>query len=140
MANLNQSPIAERMIDADTLKCRPAWQQYFDSVSAGDVGTTWSPQIMNLTSVGAPTITGVYYQNQGFVDFYVKIVPATNTSSVAGSTYILLPFTVNADSGGFVVEGSACSLAAINASSGFVYLPTWTAQTSPITVSGRVKA
>jgi hypothetical protein len=112
---------------------------YFSEVNRGDVGTTWTPVITNLTAVGTPTITGVYYQNGGFTDFAVKIVPGTNTSSTLGSTTIALPFAVVADAAANVVSGVNVAQAAINASGRLVYLPTWSVITVPITITGRVK-
>lgn len=134
----NEAPISDRVID-DSAKCRPVWVEYFASLSNGDVGTTWTPTITNLTSVGTPTISGVYYQNQGFTDFFVKIVPGTNTSSTAGSTAFTLPFNVVADAACHAVTGNASVPGAVNASSKTVYPPSWSNLTTPVTISGRVK-
>jgi hypothetical protein len=132
------APIADKALD-DNGKFRPTWIEYFSAVNRGDVGTTWTPVISNLTSVGTPTITGVYYQNNGFTDFAVKIVPGTSTSSVLGTTTIALPFTVVADAAANVVNGVNVAQAAINSSGKLVYLPTWSLITVPITITGRVK-
>lgn len=133
------APIADKALD-DNGKFRPTWIEYFSAVNRGDVGTTWNPTISNLTAVGTPTITGVYYQNGGFTDFAVKIVPGTNTSSVLGTTTIALPFAVVADAAANVVSGVNVAQAAINASAKLVYLPTWSVVTVPITITGRVKS
>ncbi len=132
------APIADKALD-DTGKFRPSWVVYFSDLNRGDVGTSWNPTITNLTSVGTPTITGVYYQNQGFTDFAVKIVPGTNTSSVLGSTTIALPFSVTADTSASVITGTSVAFGAVNASSKTIFLPTWTLITAPITITGRVK-
>jgi hypothetical protein len=132
------APISDKLLD-DTGKLRPSWVVYFSSLNQGDVGTTWNPAIVNLTSVGTPTITGVYYQNSGFADFAVKIVPATNTSSVLGSTTIAVPFSVVADTVVNVVTSTSSALGVIIASSKTIYLPTWTLITAPVTITGRVK-
>ncbi len=136
--SISQAPIADKVLD-DTGKLRPSWVEYFSQLNRGDVGTTWNPTIVNLTSVGTPTITGVYYQNAGFTDFAVKIVPGTNTSSVLGSTTIAVPFSVVADVPAHVVTGTTTAQGVVTASSKTIFLPTWTLITSPITITGRVK-
>ena len=133
-----QAPIADKALD-DTGKFRPTWVVYFSSLNRGDVGTSWTPVITNLTNVGTPTISGVYYQNQGFTDFAIKIVPGTNTSSTLGSTTVALPFSVTADTAAHVITGTSIVDGIINASGKLIYLPTWSLITSPITITGRVK-
>jgi len=138
MAKLNEAPIAEALID-DSKKARPAWVEFFADITRGDVGTTWTPSITGLTVTGTPTISGVYYQNNGFTDWAVKIVPATDTSSTSGVTYITLPFDVTADAACFAVTGFSAAMGVINASARLAYLPTWVTITAPITITGRVK-
>ena len=134
----NEAPISDKVVD-DNDKLRPSWVEFFSLLTRGDVGTTWNPTITNLGSVGAPTITGVYYQNSGFTDFAVKIVPGANTSSVLGSTTIQLPFNATVDTVAPVVTGNTSAFGIINSASDTVFLPTWTNITSPITITGRVK-
>jgi len=134
-----ESPIADAMVD-DERKCRPSWVQYFSGFQNGDVGTSFTPTFTSLTVVGTPTISGVYYQNMGLTYFAVKIVPATSTSSVLGTTTFPVPFKVSADTTCSVVTGTSSSLGVINASSKTVYCPTWTAITTPITITGYVKS
>lgn len=136
--SITEAPIAENVID-DAKKARPAWVEFFASLTRGDVGTTWTPVITSLTSVGTPTISGVYYQNNGFTDWAVKIVPATDTSSTLGVTFITLPFAVTADTPCFAVYGTTVAAGIINAASRLAYLPTWSAVATPITITGRVK-
>lgn len=136
--SISQAPIADKVLD-DNGKLRPSWVVYFSELNRGDIGTTWNPTIVNLTSVGTPTITGVYYQNYGFTDFSIKIVPATNTSSTLGSTTIAVPFGVAADKAVEVVTGTSVAFGTIASSSKTIFLPTWSLITSPITISGRVK-
>lgn len=133
-----EAPIRAKVIDSNGL-ATPTWTEYFGDITNGDVGTSFTPTFSNLTTVGTPTITGVYYQNQGFTDFFVKIVPATSTSSVAGTTSFPLPVTVSADTGCFTIEGGGAAVGVINASSQTVFPPTWTGATIPITITGRVK-
>jgi len=135
---ISLAPIADKVLD-DNGKLRPSWVEYFSQLTRGDVGTTWNPTIENLTSTGTPTISGVYYQNLGFTDFAVKIVPGTDTSSTAGSTKIVLPFTVTADVPVGVVTSTNAAFGTVSASTKTVFLPTWTAITTPITITGRVR-
>ena len=135
---ISQAPIADKLLD-DTGKLRPSWVVWFSELQRGDVGTSWSPVFTNLTAVGTPTISGVYYQNDGFTDFAIKIVPGTNTSSTAGSTTVALPFNVTADVPAGVVAANSVSFGVVNASGKTIFLPTWTTVAVPITISGRVK-
>lgn len=136
--SISLAPIADKLLD-DNGKLRPSWVVYFSELNRGDVGTTWNPTIVNLTSTGTPTITGVYYQNDGFTDFAVKIVPATDTSSVAGSTTIAVPFNVTADTIVNVVSSGGYDFGRIISSSKTIFLPTWSLITVPLTITGRVK-
>ena len=135
---ISQAPIAEKLAD-DNGKARPAWVEFFSELTRGDIGTSFTPSITGLTEVGAATISGVYYQNSGFADWAVKIVPGTNTSSTFGATFIALPFNVTADMPCFAAGESGVSVGVIIASSRIAFLPTWTAITTPLTISGRVK-
>lgn len=132
------APTADKALD-ESGKFRPTWVEYFAKVNTGDVGTTWTPVFTGLTTVGTPTITGAYYQNGGFTDFTIKIVPGTNTSSTLGVTTVALPFTVVADTGANVISSTNAAIGVVNASGRILYLPTWTLVTVPITITGRVK-
>jgi len=138
MSKISDAPISEKLAD-DNGKAKPAWVEFYAELTRGDVGTTWSPAITGLTEVGAATISGVYYQNLGWTDWAVKIVPGTNTSSTLGVTYITLPFNVTADTPCFAVYGSTVGAGIIQASAKQAYLPTWALITTPITITGRVK-
>jgi hypothetical protein len=132
------APIADKVLD-DNGKLRPSWVEFFSEIIRGDVGKTWNPTVANLTSVGTPTITGVYYQNNGFTDYAVKIVPSTSTSSTLGVTTIQLPFNATVDTAAFVVYGSTVANGIVVGASDTLFLPTWVAITTPITITGRVK-
>lgn len=135
----NEAPLIDPMVD-ESRRCRPSWADYFNLVTRGDGGTSFTPVFANLGTTGTPTITGVYYQNQGLTYFAVKIVPATDTSSVAGSTTFALPFNVVADTGCDAVVGVTTARGVVNASSRTVYTPTWTNIAVPITITGLVKS
>lgn len=116
------------------------WVLFFEAIYNGDPGTTWTPIPTGLTQVGTAVITGVYYKSGGFIDFYIYIVPATNTSSTAGTTYFDLPFDVQQDSGCFAVSGNLGSTGMVNATQDRVYPASWSALTTPVTIQGRVLA
>lgn len=134
----NEAPIAEKLAGNDG-KARPSWVEFFSAITRGDVGTNWNVTINNLTVVGTPVITGVYYQNAGFTDFAVKIVPFTSTSSTLGTTFITVPFGVVNDVPCNVVTGNNVAFGVVLSGSKQINLPTWSAITTPITITGRVK-
>lgn len=121
----------------------PYWYEFLERLYLGDTGTVWeSPTFTNLGTTGTPTITGTTYRiSQNLVYFSVRIVPATNTSSTAGSTYIdNFPFSIRQDgvcsaSSGLVSDASGMIEAATNR----IYTPPWTNITVPITITGTVE-
>lgn len=130
-------PASHKMTD-ENAKCDMKWLLFFQTLLNGDVGTAFSPEFVGLASTGTPTITGVYYQNAGFIDFYVRITPVTDTSSTAGTTYFVLPFQPTSDCVAFTTTEYNSALGAIQASTRRVYPPSWDNITTPITISGRV--
>lgn len=119
------------------------WLLFFNQAFNGDAGTNWTPTFTGLTSSGAPTITGRYYKiSQYLCYFNVLITPGTNTSSVAGTTYIdNFPLQANANGFCLVVGnnlgGAIGEVVAIN---NRIYTPSWTTVTTPINVIGIVEA
>lgn len=141
MANNNSKgsliPTLESIVDK-TGNVTMRWLQFFQYLLDGDSGTLWSPEFVGLISTGAPNFSGVFYENLGFVDFYARITPGIDTSSVSGSTYLNLPFQPSQDTTVFVntdINGVATGL---SASLKRVWMPQWDNIISPITVSGRV--
>lgn len=132
---INAIPTSEPIADKDG-KVNLSWALFFQTLVQGDTGNKFKPDVQGLT--GSATITGVYYQNSGFIDFYIRIVPDTTTSSTAGSTYVNLPFVVNSDSACFAVTGNTAGVGGIVAASQRAFFPAWSNLASPITVSGRV--
>lgn len=133
----NLIPVAEPVVD-DQGKMTLIWIQFLQSITNGDTGTSFTPDVEGLTVNGVPTITGVYYNNAGFIDFFVRIVPGIDTTSVAGTTYIQLPFTVTSDTACLASTGTTGSAGGISANTNRAYPPAWTALTGPVTISGRV--
>lgn len=147
MATYQDAPITDPVIEFGSQKVnddafgkpRLSWIKWFQGVTQGDIGTRWAPVPTNLTTSGTPTITGAYYQNQGFTDFWIRIVPGTNTSSTGGTTYFQLPFNVTVDGACHAVSGLLGSNAGmVDAVTDRCYPPSWSAVTVPLTIVGRV--
>lgn len=132
-------PIADLLIEQNGLPRIP-WIIFFNSLFEGDSGTDWTPIFSGLGSTGTPTITGRYYRiNQRFCVFFVTITPATNTSSVAATTYISnFPLSFGIDSVCLVSTGSGAvqGIGGIRAADNGIFTPTWTNVTTPLTVIG----
>ena len=120
------------------------WIIFFSGLSSGDQGTSWVPNLVNLTSVGTPSFSGMYYKIGSLLTYFTAIItPATSTSAVAGTTYINnFPELISADGAVLAVSGSAGlgSAGMAQASSGRIYVPTWTTITVPVTVCGVVQS
>lgn len=116
-----------------------SWMEWLTAVYDGDTGDAWTPAFTDLTTVGSPTITGRYYRIlRRLCYFSVLIVPGTNTSAVAGTTYINnFPLTFIADGPCFAVTGLlGDGPGHIVASNNRIYVPAWSAVTVPLTVIG----
>ncbi len=123
----------------------PEWVLFFDGLFRGDSGNDWTPEFVGLTSSGTPTITGRYYQiTSSLVYFRVTVTPATNTSSVAGTTYINnFPLSIFGSGACLAVaptSGVGVGLGVADAGSGRVFTPAWTTATVPITIIGLLEA
>lgn len=141
MSNLKPPPIYDEMID-QSLKATISWSLFFDAIFRGDNGTSWTPTFTSLTEVGTPTITGKYFRVGALVYFWVKIVPGTNTSAVAGTTYINnFPLTLRSDGANLAVSGLLGSNAGMcDSATNRIYPPAWTTVTVPLTIVGLVEA
>ena len=119
------------------------WLLFFNQTFNGDAGTNWTPTFTSLTEVGAATITGRYYQISQFLCYFnVLVTPSTNTSAVAGTTYIdNFPLTANSNGVCFTVSNNlGGGLGMVTASSNRIYVPAWTTVTTPVNVIGIVEA
>lgn len=142
MSTVKEPPIYEIMIDEEG-KSRIPWALFFDNIFRGDTGTAWTPTFTNLTQTGTPTITGTVYRiGRSMAYFSVRIVPATDTTSVAGTTYINnFPLTLTADGACLAVSGLLGSIAGMcDSATNRIYVPAWAAVTVPLTVVGFVEA
>jgi len=144
---LSPPPIYATVVEQDGKATLP-WILFMNQLYEGDNGSpatgtnSWTPTFTSLTQVGVPSITGKYYRSGQFIDFWVKIVPGTSTSATAGTTYIgSLPFTITSDTHCSAVTGTTgVGLGVIQASTGRIYVPSWSLVTSLLTITGRVEA
>lgn len=135
-------PIYELLAEKDGKATLP-WILFFNKIFTGDSGVDWTPTFTSLTQTGVPTITGRVYKLSDAISFFrVRIVPATDTSSVAGTTYINnMPVTATADGICFAVSGLVGTTAGMyDSATNRVYVPAWTAVTVPLTIIGIVEA
>lgn len=142
MAKLSPPPTYQQIADKDTGKVSLQWLLFFDQLFTGDQGQSWIPTITGLGETGVPAITGTLYQFGNLAFFTIVIIPATNTSSVSGTTYCTnFPLTIKSDSPNFAVTNAPSSASSMcDSSTNRIYFPTWTNITSQITISGWVAA
>ena len=143
MTQPSPPPIYEAIAEQNG-KAKLPWILFFNSMSTSDTGSLWLPEFTNLTIVGAaPTITGYLYKISDAITFFrVVIVPTTNTSAVAGVTYINnFPLSMTADGVCFAVSGGIGTYSGMcDKVTNRVYMPDWTTVTVPITIIGIVEA
>lgn len=135
-------PITNPVVDENKVATMP-WILFYNQIFTGDAGASWTPTFTNLTETGTATITGRYYKlSQYLCYFNVTITPATNTSAVAGTTYINnFPLTASANGICFAVSGNlGTNSGMVVAGNNRIYVPTWTTVTVPLTVIGLVEA
>lgn len=133
-------PRTEPMIDDDKFTTLD-WTAFFESLATGDAGTSWTPTFTGLTEVGgAATITGVYYRLSAKICFFkIVITPVTSTSATLGTTFCNnFPLAIQGSNAVTTVSGFTAAPA--GADSTGIYASTWTAITSPITLTGTIEA
>ena len=138
MSRIQPAPIKDSLTTEDG-DISFTWVTFFNQLYNGDTGTAWTPTFTNLTVVGTPTITGTIYRiGQSLAYFSIKVVPGTNTSSVAGTTYVNnFPASVKTPGVCFAVNGNLGTNAGmVENSSSRIYTPTWTTITTNLWVIG----
>lgn len=137
MSALNPPPLYDPLTDEEG-KPSLAWTIFFNQLFEGDTGESWVPTFTSLTETGTPTITGRYYRLGRIVLFFITIIPGTNTSAIAGTTFVNnFPLTFAGDGPVFAVSGNlGDGPGHIVASNNRIYTPTWTAVTVPLTLIG----
>jgi hypothetical protein len=138
------APLYEPIADSEGI-ASPAWTLFFNRLFQGDVGTDWTPSFVGLGTTGEPTITGKYYRlSRNIVYYRVNIIPATNTSSVAGTTYIEnFPLDMRADGACVSLapsSGVGGGIGVSAAASGRIFTPVWTDVTIPVIIVGMMEA
>lgn len=120
------------------------WLLFFNQMYNGDAGSVWTPTFVGLTEVGgAATISARYYRISQFLCYFnIRVLPATNTSAVAGTTYVdNFPLTANAPGFCLTVSNNlGGGLGMVNAVNNRIYVPAWTTVTAPVNVIGIVEA
>lgn len=141
MTKITPPPVYAEMV-GDDAKVNLQWLLFFNQLYSGDTGTSWTPTFTNLTISGTPTITGKYFKIGALTYFWVRIVPATSTTSTAGTTYIdNFPLSVVSDGACLAVSGLlGGSAGQIEAGTNRIYVPAWLAVTVPLTVVGLCEA
>ncbi len=140
---LSPAPIADQLIEENGLASL-SWILFFNSIFTGDPGQAWTPTFSGLTETGgSATITGKTFQiGQSLSYFSIKLTPATDTSAVAGTTYINnFPLRINGDGICFAVSGNlGGSAGMVDQASNRIYVPGWTTVTIPLSIIGIVEA
>lgn len=143
MTSVKPPPINQPLITDESGIAALEWILFFDSIFKGDSGVTWTPQFTNLTEVGVAAFTGVVYKiSRSLAYFRVTVLPATSTSSTAGTTYINnFPLVLSADGACDAVSGLLGALPGMcEQASNRIYVPAWSAVTVPVTITGTVEA
>ncbi len=144
MSSVQAPPIYQPVVDPKSGIATNPWILFFNQLFAGDGGIAWIPTFSGLTIVGAtPQVTGRVYQiSQALAVFVVDIVPGTNTSAVAGTTFINnFPLKMKGNGVCFAVAGHLGTPAGMcDQTSNGIYVPAWTTVISPVTVLGIVEA
>ena len=133
-----QLPIqTEPLVDDNKFVTLP-WQVFLESLSTGDLGTTFTPTFTGLTETGTATITGIYYRlSQKVCLFRITITPATDTSAVAGTTYCNnFPLIFTSDGVSFSISGFTAAAAGVTSGDNRIYTGTWTNIANPVTIVG----
>jgi hypothetical protein len=133
--SFNTAPIQDSVVGEDG-KAKKTWIFFFNALSSGDNGTNWTPVSSALD--GTYNLTGKYFRNSGFIDFWIIITPITSSTSTGGTTYIELPFDVTISSACFAVYTTNLLAGLVDAATNRVLSPTWTSVTDIITITGRV--
>ena len=136
-------PTSDILTESDGFP-RPSWTLFFNSLYEGDSGTEWEPTFQNLGTTGAPTISGRFYRLGGLnlIFFRITIIPATNTTSTAGTTYCdNFPVSIREDGVCMSVSGNlGGALGHVVAVNNRIYTPAWSTITDPVTIIGMAEA
>lgn len=137
MSSVKPPPNFEILAEQDG-KPRIPWMLFFDSVHKGDAGTLWTPTFTGLTETGTAVKTGIYYKiSHKLVYYRIVITPATDTSSVLGTTYCNnFPLTMISDGMNVSCSGYTASVSGSTYSDNRIYTATWTTIATPVVIVG----
>lgn len=151
MSSIKPPPFYAPMVEMQPVGSQPSglaagvWTEFFNALYTGDTGTNWTPTFVSLGSTGTPTINGKYYRiSRNLVFFTVTIIPTTDTTSTAGTTYIdNFPLNIRGSSvclAAIPSTGIGGSSGVIDAASGRIFTPAWTTVTQSVIVVGMMEA
>lgn len=99
----------------------------FKDLLAQDKWTAWTPAFTSLTLVGALTATGRWRIVGRKCEFQAQFSAATSIASVAGTTYMALPFTALGLSGDGIMTDNTAKTAVgachVDVTNSRLYLP-----------------
>ena len=121
--------------------------EYYHLTSAHHTALTtaaasYTPTRTGWTDVGSPTVTGRYSKVGTIVQFEVKVIPGTSCATVAGTSYVSLPVTVNvsslAGSGTMMNQTTLIAIGScvIDIANSRCYVPTQGAMADTFTIYG----
>ena len=136
------APFYDILVDDDK-KTTLNWTIFFQNLSDGDGGSSWTPTFVNLGTFGTPTITGRYFNiSKALAYFYIIINPnGGDTTSTAATTYCdNFPVSIATDGVCLVSTGSGAvqAIGGVRASDKRIYTPAWTAATETLTIVGLI--
>lgn len=139
----NAPPLNQPLLNPDG-SIPMQWILFFNQIYNGDAGQAWTPTFNSLTISGSiPKVTGRVYQLSKYLTmFTANLIPGTNTSAVAGTTFIdNFPFIMQGDGLVFAVSGRLGSSSGMcEKATNKIWVPAWTTVTVPLTLVGFVEA
>lgn len=138
--NLEQPPF-RTPIEENKLFSR-AWQKWLGDFFNNSSSSSISQSPVATGLAGTSTIKGATNKIGGVLYFQYLITPLVNTTSVLGTTYILLPYTASAYGSLTATKvSSRISLGSgqVDIGTSKAYLPAWSAVTEPISINGFVQ-
>lgn len=140
MSNLEQPPF-RTVVEDNGLFSRP-WQKWLGDFynNSSSSSKSYTPVATGLT--GTAVITGSTNKIGGLLYFQYLIVPSASTSSVLGTTYILLPYTAAAYGSLTAMKVSSrvlLGVGQVDIGTSKAYTPAWSAVTEPISITGFVQ-
>ena len=105
-----------------------------------DIWSSWTVSRTGWTDTGTPTVSGRFRVVGKQCFFQVKVVPATDVATTAGTSYISLPVTATGLGGEGSMQNLSTNIAVgvcvIDATNGRVYVPTQGASANTFLIAG----